>query len=145
MNWQKEAIADLRNYRQRKKSIDSMAERIRVLEDKYTSIRCSAMDTTPVMGGSSRVEDSMINNIAERQRLDLNMAATKRLIELTERGLSALDDRQRIVLEKFFIDRPIRHVEWLMERFCVEQSQIYRMKDEALYSFTISMFGLIDY
>ena len=91
------------------------------------------------------VEDSMINNIAERQRLDLNMAATKRLIELTERGLSALDDRQRIVLEKFFIDRPIRHVEWLMERFCVEQSQIYRMKDEALYSFTISMFGLIDY
>ena len=90
MNWQKEAIADLRNYRQRKKSIDSMAERIRALEDKYKSIRCATIDTTPVMGGSSRVEDSMINNIAERQRLNLNMEATKRLVELTERGLSEI-------------------------------------------------------
>lgn len=145
MNWQKEAIADLRCYRSRKMSIESMTERLKALEDKFGAIRCATTDSTPVMGGASRLEDNLINNIVERQRIGLNIDATTRLIDLTERGLSALDDRQRMVLEKFYVERPARHVEWLMEHFCVEQSQIYRLKDEALYNFTVGMFGLIDY
>lgn len=145
MNWQKEAVSELRNYRQRRQAIENMAERLQILGEKFTAIRCAAMDSTPVMGGASRIEDNMLSNIVERQRLELNIEATKRLVELTERGLDALDDRQRTVLEKFYVNRPPRHIEWLMEHFCVEQSQIYRMKDDALYSFTIGMFGLVDY
>lgn len=145
MNWQKEAVSELRNYRQRRQAIENMAERLQILREAFTAIRCAATDSTPVMGGASRIEDNMLNNIVERERLELNIEATKRLVELTERGLDALDGKQRTVLEKFFVERPPRHVEWLMEHFCVEQSQIYRMKDEALYAFTIGMFGLIDY
>lgn len=145
MNWQKEAIADLRCYRSRKMSIESMTERLKALEDKFGAIRCATTDSTPVMGGASRLEDNLINNIVERQRIGLNIDATARLIDLTERGLSALDDRQRTVLEKFYVDRPPRHVEWLMEHFCVEQARVYQIKDEALYNFTIGMFGIIDY
>lgn len=145
MNWQKEAISELRNYEKRKSAIASMTERLRILDEKFKSIRCATTDNVPVMGGASRLEDSMLNNIAERQRLELNIDATVRLVDLTERGLSSLDDKQRTVLEKFYIRRPPRHVEWLMEYFCVEQSQVYRLKDDALYDFTIGMFGVIDY
>ena len=115
MNWQKEAIADLRCYRSRKMSIESMTERLKALEDKFGAIRCATTDSTPVMGGASRLEDNLINNIVERQRIGLNIDATTRLIDLTERGLSALDDRQRTVLEKFYMNRPQGHVEWLSE------------------------------
>ena len=145
MNWQKEAVSELRRYRARRQSLDSMAERRAALEDAFRGIRSAAADATPVQGGANRMEDSLINNIVERERLYWTIEATRRLVELTERGLAGLDERQRTVLEKFYIDRPPDHVDWLSEHLCVEKSQVYRVKDEALYQFTVSMFGLIDY
>lgn len=145
MNWQKEAINDLRQYYARKQSLENMAERKLALEEKFKAIKCAMSDSTPVMGGASRIEDNMLNNIVERQKIDLNTEATSRLVKITERGLSGLNDQQRLVLEKFYMDRYPNHVERLSESLCVEKSQVYRLKDEALYSFTVSMFGLIDY
>lgn len=145
MNWQKEAINDLKNYRQRKQSLANMADRRAALEDRFKGIKCAATDVTPVQGGSSRMEDNLINNIVERERLYWTIQATQRLVDLTEKGLAGLTDTQRIVLEKFFIDRPSRHVEWLMEHLNYEKSRVYQLKDDALYGFTVAMYGLIDY
>lgn len=145
MNWQKEAINDLRQYYSRKQALENMTERKLALEEKFMAIKCAMSDSTPVMGGASRIEDNMLNNIVERQKIDLNIEATSRLIMVTERGLSSLNDQQKMVLEKFYMDRYPNHVERLSENLCVEKTQVYRIKDEALYSFTVSMFGLIDY
>ena len=145
MNWQKEAINDLRQYCSRKQSLENLAERKRAFEEKYKAIRCSMCDTDPVMGGSSRIEDNMINNIVERQRIDMNIEATKKLVDITERGLSGLDDKQRKVLNEFYINRSQNHVERLMDILGYEKTAIYDLKDQALYDFTIAMFGLTDY
>lgn len=91
------------------------------------------------------MEDSLINNIVERERLYWTMEATRRLVEMTERGLSGLTEQQRTVLDKFYIDRPANHIDWLSEYLNVEQAQVYRTKDSALYQFTIAMYGLMDY
>ncbi len=53
MNWQKEAINDLRNYRQRKQSLENMAERRAALEDRFKSIRCVSTDADPVQGAAA--------------------------------------------------------------------------------------------
>ena len=50
-----------------------------------------------------------------------------------------------MVLEKFYVDRYPNHVEWLSEHLNYEKSRVYQLKDDALYYFTVSMFGLIDY
>ena len=39
MNWQKEAVNDLRNYLPRKRAMESMRERKRALEEKFQSIK----------------------------------------------------------------------------------------------------------
>ena len=145
MNWQKEAVSDLRSYKGRKQALDNMALRRAALEDRFQSVRCASADAAPVQGGSSRMEDSLINNIVERERLYWTMDATRRLVEMTERGLSGLTDQQRTVLDKFYIDRPANHVDWLSENLCYEKSRVYQLKDEALYTFTVSMYGLVDY
>nr|DAI35509.1 MAG TPA: transcriptional regulator [Caudoviricetes sp.] len=145
MNWQKEAVNDLRNYLPRKRAMESMRERKRALEEKFQSIKCVTMDADPVKGGGSRMEDNLLNNITERERLDLNMKATARLLALTEKGLEALDERQRMVLHRFFVDRPQDHVGVLSEELHMEKSRVYQLKDEALYHFTIGMFGIADY
>ena len=145
MNWQKEAINDLRSYKGRKQALDNMALRRAALEDRFQSVRCASADAATVQGGSSRMEDSLINNIVERERLYWTMEATRRLVEMTERGLSGLTEQQRTVLDKFYIDRPANHIDWLSEYLNVEQAQVYRTKDSALYQFTIAMYGLMDY
>lgn len=145
MNWQKEAVNELRKYRARRQALENMAERRATLEDAFRGVRCAAADAIPVQGGANRMEDSLINNIVERERLYWTMEATRRLVELTERGLSGLTEPQRVVLEKFYIDRPSDHVGWLTEYLNVEKAQVYRIKDNALYQFTTAMYGLSDY
>ena len=143
MNWKREAECDLKNYTSRLTAIENLISRIRVLEEKYTSLRGISMDT-PVMGGASHQEDSMINNIVEREKLRNNLKTVRMLVKLTEKGLAGLDERQRDILNAFYINRTENHVETLSAKYHLEKSRLYQLKDEALYKFTISMFGIID-
>ena len=145
MNWQKAAIEDLKKYPMQKDSLENVKKRIGALKEKYQSIKCTLSDTTPVMGGSSRIEDHMLDNIVERKRLEHTYRATARLVELVERGLSGLDERERLVLERFYVQKNRNHVERLMEEMHFEKTRVYEFKDDALYKFTISMYGIIDY
>ncbi|MEA4896142.1 MAG: hypothetical protein VB064_12915 [Oscillospiraceae bacterium] len=146
MNWKQASIEDLRNYNGRKESLDNIRERIGALKEHYASIKCSlGSDTVAVQGGGSRIEDRMLNNIVERQRLAHTYNATKRLVELTERGLLGLDNKERRVLELFYIMPAKGNVERLKDELGYEERQIYRMKDQALYDFTVHQYGLIDY
>jgi ArpU family phage transcriptional regulator len=98
-----------------------------------------------VQGGGSRIEDRMLSNIVERERLAHTYRAAKRLVELTERGLDGLDERERLVLERFYITPAKNAVPRLSEELFVEKSQVYRIKDDALYKFTICQYGISDY
>ena len=143
MNWKREAECDLKNYTSRLTAIENLISRIRVLEEKYTSLRGISMDT-PVMGGASHQEDSMINNIVEREKLRNNLKTVRMLVKLTEKGLSGLDERQRDILNSFYVDRGGNYVDTLCNKYHIEKSRLYQLKDEALYKFTITMYGIID-
>jgi hypothetical protein len=134
----------LRRYPHLVSSIPNMQERIDILSDKFRSIKSARADATPVSGGTSTAEDAWINNIVERDRLAENIRVVRRLIELINKGLSALDEREYRVLELFYIDRQPNHVERLMDELGYEQRQIYRLRDQALYKFTIGMYGLTE-
>ncbi len=147
MNWRKEAVEDLRNYRRRRQSLENMAERRRALEEAYQALRAAVSaggDGADGVDGVDEVADGLIECVAQRERLALNIAAVRRLVRLTERGLNSLDDRQRLVLERFYIEGGRGHAEWLMERLACEKSRVYELKDEALYAFTTAMYGLAE-
>jgi ArpU family phage transcriptional regulator len=145
MNWQNEAIEDLKKYTQMRESLENIRERISALKYSYTAIKPATMDTTPVMGGASKNEDRLIDNIVERQRLEYTFKATKKIVDLIEKGLNDLDGKEKLVLERFYIYRTSGHVERLMDELNYEHRRIYQIKDEALYKFTIKMYGIIDY
>lgn len=145
MDWKKAAIEDLRNYTYHRDSIKNIPERIQALKEQFEAIKCANSSRDPVQGGTSRVEDSMLNNIVERQRLHHTLIATKRLVCLVQRGLAGLDETERRVLDRFYINRTRGHVEMLENELHAESSTIYRIKDQALYKFTIAMYGLTDY
>lgn len=145
MNWKKEAEKDLRDYAARKSSLTRMAERIEGLESDFTTVKGAIRDETPVRGGGSRIEDRMLNNIVMRERLKATMQATKRLVDMTEDGLHSLTQVELKVLDEFYI-HPSKGAPGRLTRMLgYEQAQIYRIRGDAIYKFTIGMYGLMDY
>ncbi len=134
----------MRRYPHLVSSIPNMQERIDILSDKFRSIKSARADATPVSGGTSTAEDGWINNLVERDRLAENIRVVRRLIELINKGLGALDEREYRVLELFYINRQPNHVERLMDELGYEKSHVYRIRDQALYKFTIGMYGLTE-
>ena len=143
MNWKKEAANDLKSYPQRKKSLTNIRERINFLEEQFVSLKGISTDT-PVMGGMSRQEEKMLNNISERECLEFSLKITERLVELTEKGLEVLEKRERQILEGFFFEKTDNNVERLCEKFYLEKTRLYEIKDIALRKFTIAMYGTVE-
>lgn len=145
MKWTEFAITDLKKYRAMKASLINLRERLQVLDIRFKSVKSGSSDSTPVQGGGNKTEDAIIDNIVERKRLVLLYHANSRLVRLIERGLSELSKEERLVIDLFYIDRPRNHVDELANRLNCEKSQIYRIKDDALYKFTITMYGITEY
>lgn len=144
MDWRKAAAADLREYRYIRDSIDNLRGQIEELERQAHTLKGTAYDRTPVKGGTSGWEDRLIGNIDRRGRLGENLRAVQAKVARIERGLAALTDRERRVLDGFYVDRRGQHVERLCEELGYEERNIYNIKDEALKKFTLSMYGIVD-
>ena len=143
LDWKKEAINDLNNYPKRKNSVLTMSEKIATLEAKAERLG-AASNSTPVQGGANKTEDMLINYIAEKQKLEFNIAIAKKHIAAVERGLSYLSNDEKKVLTFFYIDRPTNHIDRLCDELHFEKSRIYQIKDSALYRFTVAMYAIID-
>lgn len=143
MNWKKEAVNDLRTYLQRKQSAENIRERIKILDEQFVSLKGISTDT-PVKGGMSRQEEKMLDNISERERLEFSLKIAESLIELTEKGLDVLEKRESQILEGFYFEQVDNHVEKLCERFHLEKTRLYEIKDIALRKFTIAMYGTVE-
>lgn len=145
MKWTECAIADLKKYRAMSESLTNIPERIKMLEIRFKSVKSGSSDSTPVQGGGNKAEDAVIDNIVERERLKWLYFADRRLVRLIERGLSELSQEERLVIDLFYIDRPRNHLDELTKRLGYEKTQIYRIKDDALYKFTMTMYGIAEY
>lgn len=145
MKWTECAIADLRKYAGMQESLMNIPEKIRALEIRYVSVKGASSDSTPVQGGGSHMEDAMLDNIVERQRLKILYQADLRLVKIIDRGLKSLSDEEKMVLDLFYINRTKHYLDELSKRLGYEQAQIYRIKNNALYKFTINMYGITEY
>lgn len=143
MNWKTEAINDLKKYSQRKAAIENLNRRIAALEERFVSLR-GMPDGERVMGGAPKGDEVWLDNICEREKLAFSLKTVEILTELTERGLSSLDERERRVLEGFYIDDMQNHTERLCRELNMEKSTLYRLKDAALERFTRSEYGIVE-
>ena len=145
VNWEKVAIDDLRKYEKMRHSLVSIREKQAALDLQSGVIRSSFRDSEPVSGsGSSGAEDRLISNIVERERLDGNYQAVEKLVAQIDAALAMLDDQERLVLERFYINRCPGYIDRLCQELGYEQAQVYRIKNEAIRNFTRAMYGLIE-
>jgi len=144
VDWKKVAVEDLRRYQHLKKSLSHIPQRIETLEEYNLAVKGGMSGSEPVSGGTSTSEDRLISNICERERLGHNYKAVKGLVDMIEEGLGMLNKTERLVLERFYINRTQGYVDRLMDELGYEKSRVYQIKDDALHKFTVAMYGLID-
>ena len=144
MDWKSAAVQRLKDYEARKRSVRLLSEQLENLEAQFTAIRGAITDGEPVRGGDgNRREDMLLSNIVLRDELTENKRIAEREINITEKGLAALSDEERRILEVFYITRPYNHVLRLCEALNVEKSEVYRRKNAALDKFTIACYGVV--
>ena len=144
MDYKKIAKAELRDVPAMRTAMDNIKDRIRSLEMQKTSLR-STSDSTPVQGGGNRQEDRLLNLIVESERLRLSLTAHELCMEVIERGLAALSDQDRLLLETFARNRSGEAVNILSDTLFLERTRVYQLWDEALRRYTIAEFGLVDF
>lgn len=145
MRWSNCAVDDLKKYKRLKQSLQNIEERIEVLEMQFTGIKGSKTDKIPAHGGGTKWEDFMLDNIVERERLKMLKEANEKIVKIIERGLDSLDKTERLILDSFFVSKKHDHVEMLKDKLNLEKSQVYKLKNQALYKFTVSMYGIEEY
>lgn len=141
MNWEHSAKEELRSYTKLRVAQQNLRERIAALEDRKVAIRTSTVTPVPTHGGGSQYEDKLLDTIVQLDGVRAELAATDSMVALIERGLDALTCNERLVLDKFYMNRTARYVEELCDTLAVEQASIYRMAKRALYNYTVAAYG----
>ena len=145
LNWQVFAIQRLRDFQSRQEAVVNLGEQIKMLEDRFTTIRSARTDATPVQGGdSNKREEMLMHNIATREELENNLAIVECEIAITEKGLAALNETEKKILTRFYINRTKGYIERLCDELYISKTELYRQKDEALKRFTMACYGIVE-
>ena len=135
------AEEELRLYSLKEKALQSLPEQIKVLEYKYAAIRAASTDATPISSGTNRREDALVDNIMEREYKTTKYREAEHFISAVNNALDALDERERLVLDRLYIHGGRHNLDRVMDELHLEKSQVYRIKDMAMYKFTHAYYG----
>lgn len=142
MNWKAEATDKLRRYGSvRLASINIPAE-IKRLRMEAQSIRAARTDNTPVTGGGSKREDALINNILHRKELEETLKQVKLWLSTADRAMGVLTPEEKLILHRLLIYPQPHAIEQLCRELEIEQSTLYRRRDQAIQNFTLALYGI---
>ena len=83
----------------------------------------------------------MLSCIVQKRELQRNLERSKLWIEAVEKALAVLNDEERRILGRFYIDERRGAAEDLACELCADPKTVYVRKDHALWKFTIALYG----
>ena len=144
MNWKREAIDKLKNYEAHREALRNIPMEIKRLESACAGIRSATTDGTPMSEGGSTREDFLLSNIVHRDELKQRLKEARLWVAQVDNALAALDDEERLVLDKFYIHQSKGVVDDLCGQLNIERATAYRRRDSALRRFTIALYGVAE-
>lgn len=144
MNWRNEAIEKLRRYDAMRQALQNIPEEIERLKAEATLLRRVSTESIHVRGGGGRQEDARINNIVQRQELEQTLRQVKQWLTIADRGLLALNSDERLIIQHLYLYPQKGAIQRLCNELGLEQSSIYRKRDQALHRFTAAIYGFLE-
>ncbi len=141
MKWKNEAMEKLKKYDAMRMALKNIPEEIRRLKSEANIMRRASLETPFVRFSGGRREEAMLSNIVQRQELEWTLKQVKHWLSVTDRGLLALPEDERLVLQRLYLYPEKGAVDRLCAELGIEQSSVYRKRDQALERFTVAMYG----
>ena len=100
--------------------------------------------SVPVQGGGNRYEDNLLDLIVEKDRLKALYRVNRQRQKIIKRGLDSLSDTESKVINCFYIQnmKYSAAVDRLRDEIGYEEASINRIRNKALYHYTLAEFGL---
>lgn len=140
MNWKQEAIEKLNNLPAMVIAVDNIPAEIKRLEQEAVQLRGIQPDrlphTTPDRG-----DTPMLNNIVKREELSQAYDRAKIWVDTTRRAFKVLTEEEQSILMGMYVNPSYGGVADLCKKLGLEQSTLYRKREEALYQFTLALYG----
>ena len=136
-----DVITDLQNYTLYRLALANTRDAIEECEREIIIVRSAINEDKPIDSSNYDNQKVISDLLKKKISLETNYDLNRRRVRRIARGLAALSDDERKVLNLFYINRPRGYVDILCEELAVERSQVYRIKNRALYKFTVSQYG----
>ena len=143
MDWKQEAIEKLRQYAVKLAALQEIPQDILNLEAAVYNAHGARTDKIVVKNSGSG-EDALINNIVRREELAIALEQAEKWVNRVDRGLAALAEEEKLILQMLYIQPLKGNVDRLCEKLCVEQASVYRKRDKALRRFTLALYGCLE-
>lgn len=144
MNWKEEATQKLRQYNAMRLALQNLPEELKRLEQAASSIRSARIDDTPVKGGTNRREDMLLSNMVHREELTNTLSQAKLWVSTIDRALGALTPEEKLILYRMYMYPERNALDRLCQELDLEQSSIYRKRDQALNRFVTAYYGILN-
>ena len=141
MDWKMEAVEKLRQLGAMETALQTIPVEVKRLELDARKIKTSDPGKV-VSRGVARQEDALLSNLMHRQELENRLQQASCWVDTVKRALSVLSEDQQLVLRRLYMEPQKGSVDRLCWELGVEQSSIYRRRDQALKQFTTALYGL---
>ncbi|MBE6878675.1 MAG: DUF1492 domain-containing protein [Ruminococcaceae bacterium] len=139
--WKQVAIYDLRRFNSLQASVKSMQEQVDSINTRLEGSAYS-FSSTPVQGGSCKLEDKYNEAIVLKDKLQCQIAENEKDYILISRALEKLSKDEQKILNYAYISRPSNYIGVIMDTFNVEQAQAYNHINKALKNYVRTRYGV---
>ena len=139
MDFEREVIRRLKDYKFKKIALENNTEKLKYLEDRFISVKPVTYDSDPVKGGGTAQEDVFINNIFERDILKENIKHCRIEIEEIDGALKYLDKKELELITSSFIDG--LSVQTVCEKMYFEKSSYYKFRSQVIRKLALILYG----
>ena len=141
MNLRAQVVERLCNYELMDVAVKNLQEQIRWLKLNQEGIHAVRTDRVAVRNQPGRGEERLLENIEQRQKLEIALENTKRWLQITDRALKALGGEEQMILQKLYIHKSSGALSELCQTLGIEKSSIYRKRDKALEKLALALYG----
>lgn len=141
MNWKNEAIDRLSQYNAMTRALENIPVELNRLKEDCAALpgcRPDKIRTGNILGPN---DDRLIANYIRQEELRRSYKNAKQWVDTTDKALSILLPDEKTILEKMYITPSRGVITALTAELGMEQSTIYRKRDQALYRFTMALYG----
>lgn len=141
MNWKSEAIERLSRYTAMTQAMENIPLELARLKLDAVQLRGCRPDRIPGGATPGPRDDALLGNLIKREELGAALKNAKLWVSTTDKAMSVLTGEERTILTKMYVTPQKGAVNDLCGALGLEQSSIYRKRDQALYRFTIALYG----